>query len=272
MSDAESAAGDNGAAVADAAEDVAPAEEAPQEVAEEAESAKEVAGDAAEEPDSEGGPKAENKDDAGAQAAPAEGEPDKKRRMFVGGLAWGTTLDTMRGYFQKFGTVTDCSIQYNGQTGKSRGFGFVTMASYEDAMRVRNAQHILDGRTLQICDAAPPKQAAVSKRVYIGGLPPDVNEEDVSSVLVTKLGNIDSLQIMRFPDTGKSRGFAFVTFTDEDVARKAVESPRGTYQIKGSPILITPAQPKNMGPKGGGGGGGGGYHGGYGGRGGYGGY
>jgi RNA-binding protein Musashi len=48
------------------------------------------------------------------------------RKLFVGGLSWETTHDNLQRYFQRYGEVTDCCVMKNNETGRSRGFGFVS--------------------------------------------------------------------------------------------------------------------------------------------------
>ncbi|PCD26683.1 hypothetical protein AU210_013105 [Fusarium oxysporum f. sp. radicis-cucumerinum] len=54
-------------------------------------------------------------------------------KLFVGGLAWATTSDTLRAKFSEFGEVTDAIVMTDRETGRSRGFGFVTFNSQEEA-------------------------------------------------------------------------------------------------------------------------------------------
>ncbi len=49
-------------------------------------------------------------------------------KVFVGGLSWQTTADTLRGYFQHFGELADTVLMVDKMTGQPRGFGFVTFA------------------------------------------------------------------------------------------------------------------------------------------------
>ena len=49
-------------------------------------------------------------------------------KLFVGGLAWATTDDSLREAFEAHGTVTEAKVILERDTGRSRGFGFVTMA------------------------------------------------------------------------------------------------------------------------------------------------
>lgn len=73
-------------------------------------------------------------------------------RLFVGGLSWDTTEEGLRQAFGKFGTVTDAFIVKDRDTGRSRGFGFVTLDNRKDAAKAIEALHDteLDGRTIAV--------------------------------------------------------------------------------------------------------------------------
>lgn len=73
-------------------------------------------------------------------------------RLFVGSLSWNTTAEELRAAFEPFGTVTDAIIVNDRDTGKSRGFGFVTMANPKDAPRAIEALNgtEIDGRNIVV--------------------------------------------------------------------------------------------------------------------------
>ena len=73
-------------------------------------------------------------------------------RLFVGSLSWDTTEQSLRDAFKKFGQVADCVIVKDRDTGKSRGFGFVTMADRKDAQRAIKEldDRELDGRRIVV--------------------------------------------------------------------------------------------------------------------------
>ena len=48
------------------------------------------------------------------------------KKLFVGGLAWGTTDDGLRQAFDRFGEVAEAKVIMDRETGRSRGFGFVS--------------------------------------------------------------------------------------------------------------------------------------------------
>lgn len=68
-------------------------------------------------------------------------------KLFVGGLSWETTQDNLQRYFARYGDVIDCVVMKNAESGRSRGFGFVTFADPANVNVVlQNGPHTLDGR------------------------------------------------------------------------------------------------------------------------------
>jgi RNA recognition motif. (a.k.a. RRM, RBD, or RNP domain) len=78
-------------------------------------------------------------------------------RLFVGGLSFTTSTDGLREAFARFGPVQSAAVMTDRETGRSRGFGFVEMASEEEAERaisgLNGAQ--LDGRMIRVDKATP---------------------------------------------------------------------------------------------------------------------
>jgi RNA recognition motif-containing protein len=78
-------------------------------------------------------------------------------KLFVGGLSWGTTDQTLRDFFAQAGTVVSASVIMDKFSGKSKGFGFVEMSTPEEAekaMQTLNGQS-LDGRNIAVSEARP---------------------------------------------------------------------------------------------------------------------
>ncbi|OWM79674.1 hypothetical protein CDL15_Pgr023086 [Punica granatum] len=68
-------------------------------------------------------------------------------KIFVGGLAWETRRDTMRCYFEQFGEILEAVVISDKNTGKSKGYGFVTFRDPESARRAcENPCPVIDGR------------------------------------------------------------------------------------------------------------------------------
>jgi hypothetical protein len=82
------------------------------------------------------------------------------KKLFVGGLSWGTTDQTLRQAFEAFGEVTEARVITDRETGRSRGFGFVSFsddASADEAVAGMDGQE-LDGRTIRVNEAQDKPQ------------------------------------------------------------------------------------------------------------------
>ncbi len=102
------------------------------------------------------------------ETADRPGTTRKERRMsvrlFVGGLSFSTSTDRLREAFARFGVVDSAAVMTDRETGRSRGFGFVEMASTDEAERAIGSLNgsNLDGRTIRV-DKATPRGAAPSR-------------------------------------------------------------------------------------------------------------
>ncbi len=78
-------------------------------------------------------------------------------KLYVGGLPYTTTQDELQSTFAQAGTVTSATIITDKMTGRSRGFGFVEMASDEDAQKAIEMWNGKDfgGRKLTVNEAKP---------------------------------------------------------------------------------------------------------------------
>ncbi|XP_009761489.1 uncharacterized protein LOC107810518 [Nicotiana tabacum] len=98
-------------------------------------------------------------------------------KVFVGGLAWETPTDIMRRYFEQFGEILEAVIIADKNTGKSKGYGFVTYRDPESARRAcENPNPVIDGRRAN-CNIAslgrprpsPPRGRGQGGNPYQGG-------------------------------------------------------------------------------------------------------
>lgn len=77
------------------------------------------------------------------------------KKLFVGGLNWKTTDDGLHSAFERFGEMTEAKVITDRETGRSRGFGFVTFVDNEAADNAINELNgtELEGRTIQVNEA-----------------------------------------------------------------------------------------------------------------------
>jgi RNA recognition motif-containing protein len=73
-------------------------------------------------------------------------------KLFVGGLAWATSDGSLRSHFEEHGEVTEAKVITDRESGRSRGFGFVTFAEQDSAGAAKDALNgtDLDGRTIRV--------------------------------------------------------------------------------------------------------------------------
>ena len=76
-------------------------------------------------------------------------------RLYVGNLSFNATTDSLRQAFAAFGDVTDVHVVMDRETGRSRGFAFVEMATDEEAQKAASEfnQYQMGGRALTVNEA-----------------------------------------------------------------------------------------------------------------------
>jgi cold-inducible RNA-binding protein len=77
------------------------------------------------------------------------------KKLFIGGLSWDTADDGLRQAFASYGEITEAKVITDRDTGRSRGFGFVTFAQDEDAKTAISKMDgtSLDGKTIKVNEA-----------------------------------------------------------------------------------------------------------------------
>lgn len=93
-------------------------------------------------------------------------------RLYVGNLSYDCTIETLREAFADLGQVDDVHIAMDRETGRSRGFGFVTMATAEQAANAIQQMNgaMLEGRALRVNEAEErPARSGGGGRGGFGG-------------------------------------------------------------------------------------------------------
>merc|ERR1719210_721992 len=196
---------------------------------------------------------------------PVDPEAKIMRKLFVGNLEVQTTEDDLRSYFEKFGEIEDVIIHKFADSGKSRGFGFVTFTSSSgvDSVQLKRP-HQLNGQKLDTKRNLPKtdyghEDARVTK-IYIGA-PEDekgtggnygLNDETTDEVLTTyfeQFGQVTRVDQLVWRDSGRKRGYGYVEFEDEDAVDKVVLI--GIHTVKDVKLEACKAIDKNSGDGGG---------------------
>ncbi|KAE8626902.1 hypothetical protein XENTR_v10006796 [Xenopus tropicalis] len=155
-------------------------------------------------------------------------EPEQLRKLFIGGLSFETTDESLREHFEQWGTLTDCVVMRDPNSKRSRGFGFVTYSSTDEVDAAMSARpHKVDGRVVEPKravsreDSSRPGAHLTVKKIFVGGIKEDTEEHHLREYF-EQYGKIEVIEIMTDRGSGKKRGFAFVTFEDHDSVDKIV--------------------------------------------------
>nr|GMD31380.1 28 kDa ribonucleoprotein, chloroplastic [Ipomoea batatas] len=181
-----------------------------------------VIGDAGESDDAFG------EDDEGGEFQ----EPPEDAKLFVGNLPYDVDHEGLARLFQQAGTVEIAEVIYNRDTDRSRGFGFVTMNTVEEADKAVEMfnRYDLNGRLLNVNKAAPrgsrperppPRSFESSCRIYVGNIPWNVDDARLEQVF-SEHGKVVNARVVCDRETGRSRGFGFVTMSNEAEMNDAI--------------------------------------------------
>ena len=92
-------------------------------------------------------------------------------------------------------------------------------------------------------------------KIYVGNLSFRTTQQELED-LFTNYGSVQEAAVVTDRETGRSRGFGFVTMPEDGEANAAIEALNGT-EVEGRTLTVNEARPKTDRPRGGGGGGGG---------------
>lgn len=173
--------------------------------------------------------------------------PKDEGKMFIGGLNWETTDDSLKNYFSQYGEVIDVTVMRDNATGRSRGFGFLTFENARCVTEVLKKEHFLDGKIIDPKRAIPREEQDKTAKIFVGGVGSDVNEDDFKNFF-EQYGTVIDAQLMIDKDTGRPRGFGFVTFDSDQAVEKIVSEK--FLILKGKPIEVKKAEPRTKGADG----------------------
>ncbi|ESQ52355.1 hypothetical protein EUTSA_v10017023mg [Eutrema salsugineum] len=200
-------------------------------------------------------------------AAPREQSFSADLKLFVGNLPFDVDSARLAQLFESAGTVEIVEVIYDKITGRSRGFGFVTMssASEVEAAAQQFNGYELDGRPLRVNAGPPPPKredgfsrgprssfgssgsgygggsgAGSGNRVYVGNLSWGVDDMALEN-LFGEQGKVVEARVIYDRDSGRSKGFGFVTYNSAQEVQNAIRTLNGA-DLDGRQIRVSEAE------------------------------
>ncbi|GAB2300600.1 hypothetical protein Dimus_034635 [Dionaea muscipula] len=179
-------------------------------------------------------------------------------RLFVGNLAFNVDSAQLAGLFETAGSVEMVEVIYDKLSGRSRGFGFVTMSTVEDVQAAEQQfnGYEFEGRALRVSSGPPPpKREGFStrgpssrdgssfgnnNRVHVSNLSWGVDDLALRT-LFSEHGEVVEARVIYDRDSGKSRGFGFVAYNSAQEVNSAIETLDGA-DLLGRQIRVAPAE------------------------------
>ena len=195
-------------------------------------------------------------------------------KIFVGGLSWQTTEESLRYHFEQFGTVVSVEVMRDRNTGDPRGFAFVVFSDQSIVDLVMSERRheinhkVVDVKRAQARGLAPPSIHAserdgkpegeteqipqekrkhmtpemLQNKIFVGGLPLQVDDQELKHFFEQFGAVVDSI-VMVDQNTKRSRGFGFITFEDGTGGAQKALAVQPLY-IRDKYVEIKLAQPK----------------------------
>eukprot|EP00092_Neocalanus_flemingeri_P019405 GFUD01021019.1.p1 GENE.GFUD01021019.1~~GFUD01021019.1.p1 ORF type:complete len:517 (+),score=105.37 GFUD01021019.1:119-1552(+) len=149
--------------------------------------------------------------------------------------------DALKHFFEEFGSVHQLNVLRDKTTGVSRGCCFVTFYKRKHALDAQNALHNIKTMTgmhhpIQMKPADTENRN--ERKLFIGMVCKKLTEEDIKAMFL-QFGAIEECTVLR-DDNGISRGCAFVTFSNRQVAIVAIKAMHHSLTMEGcsSPLVV----------------------------------
>ncbi|XP_026414276.1 33 kDa ribonucleoprotein, chloroplastic-like [Papaver somniferum] len=176
-------------------------------------------------------------------------------RLYVGNLPYSVTSAQLTDIFNQAGQVSAVEIVYDRVTDRSRGFAFVTMGTAEQAKEAIRmfAGSQIGGRTVKVNFPEVPRGGEMEimgpkihrsnrgfvespYKIYAGNLAWTVSSEGLKDAFANQPGLL-SAKVIYDRDSGKARGFGFVTFSSAQDAQSAIDALNGV-EVQGRPLRL----------------------------------
>ncbi|XP_078617254.1 splicing factor 3B subunit 4-like [Branchiostoma floridae x Branchiostoma japonicum] len=174
-------------------------------------------------------------------------ERNQDATVYVGGLDEKVSEALLWELFLQAGPVVNTHMPKDRVTQAHQGYGFVEFMSEEDAdyaIKIMNMIKLY-GKPIRVNKAsAHNKNLDVGANIFIGNLDPEIDEKLLYDTFSAFGVILQTPKIMRDPETGNSKGYAFINFASFDASDAAIEAMNGQY-LCNRPITISYAFKKD---------------------------
>lgn len=173
------------------------------------------------------------------------------RKIFVHGLGWNATAETLTDAFLQFGEIEDCKAVVDKISGRSKGYGFILFRHRSSARRALMEPQKKIGNKMtscQLASAGPPPFPAPSlvpptlptpptfpvseltqRKIYVSNVGADIDPQKILQFF-SKFGEIEEGPLGLDKVTGKPRGFCLFVYKNAESAKKALEEPHRNFE------------------------------------------
>ncbi|EEF40297.1 Heterogeneous nuclear ribonucleoprotein A1, putative [Ricinus communis] len=170
------------------------------------------------------------------------------RKIFVHGLGWDSTAETLTNAFKQYGEIEDCKAVCDKVSGKSKGYGFILFKKRSGARKALEEPQKKIGNRMTACQLASmgpvptstapantpaPGQQQVSeytqRKIYISNVGADLDPQQLTSFF-SKFGEIEEGPLGLDKLTGKPKGFCLFVYKSVESAKKALEEPHKNFE------------------------------------------
>ncbi|CAI9109308.1 OLC1v1009111C1 [Oldenlandia corymbosa var. corymbosa] len=170
------------------------------------------------------------------------------RKLFVHGLSWETTNETLVSVFEKFGEIENSNVVIDRATGKSKGYGFVTFKARKSARKALEQPRTEINNRVVVWQLASLGPAASNsgqhqdatgisggtgnlsgRKIYVNNVGSDVSADKLR-IFFSKFGELESGPMGFDVQTGKFKGYALFVYKSVEGAKKALEEPYKVFE------------------------------------------
>ncbi|XP_031100404.1 UBP1-associated protein 2B-like [Ipomoea triloba] len=184
------------------------------------------------------------------------------RKIFVHGLGWDATAETLTNVFANYGEIEDCKAVTDKVSGKSKGYAFILFKHRSGAKKALKQPQKKIGNRMASCQLAssgpgpgpapPPNTPPVSdytqRKIFVSNVSADFDPQKLLAFF-SKYGEIEEGPLGLDKISGKPKGFCLFVYKTVESAKKALEEPNKIFEgqeLNCSKAIDGPKQNKNF--------------------------